>query len=149
MVPVPDTIKNYVIPVLGIVVVGGVAYVAYQYTKKDEIPKLAKNPDYPDSELSDVEASAIAERLYAAMVTTFAANKEETATIVNALQNLTQNDFIKVYEKFGARQYSKFWKNEGDPFTSDDLSLLAWLSYELSPENFAKIKQLIPEALNY
>ncbi len=148
-IPIPNAVSKYVIPVVGIAALGAVAYVGFQYLKKDEIPKVQKNPNYPSSQLSSVEATAIAERLYTAMATLGRPNDQEKTIIFNSLQNLNQNDFVKVYEAFGARQYSKFWRNIGDPFTSDDHSLLTWLSNELTAEDFAKISQIIPEAQRY
>ncbi|WP_417885338.1 hypothetical protein [Zunongwangia sp.] len=150
MIPLPsENVTKYIYPAIGIVAIGGLIYIGNRILTKDEIPKLKKNPSVPDSSLSSVEAQAITETLYIAMQSAFAANDKETKTILNTLNGLTQNDFVKVYDAFGARQYSLFWKNVGDPFTSDDHSLLTWLSNELSEENFRKISQIIPEALQY
>jgi hypothetical protein len=142
-------VAKYAIPVLGIVVIGGVAYVGYQYLKKDEPPKLNENPDQPKSTINEVQALAIADRLYAAMVimSVTEGGTDEDA-IYEALTGLTYNDFVKVYEAFGRRQYSKYWGNEGDPLTSDKHHLVTWLTNELEPPEIRAIEKIIPNLLS-
>jgi len=137
-------IAKYAIPVLGIVAVGGVAYVGYQFLKKNEPPKLNENPNYDKSGLTQVQALAIADRLYVAMVVS---GTDEEA-VFEALNGLTYNDFIKVYEGFGRRQYSKFWGNEGDPLTSDKHHLITWLMNELNSDEIKAIEKTIPNLLS-
>ncbi|MDT0689372.1 hypothetical protein RM549_06215 [Salegentibacter sp. F188] len=137
-------VAKYAIPVLGIVVIGGVAYVGYKYLKKDEPPKLNENPNYDKSTINQVQALSIADRLYAAMV--ISGTDEEA--IYEALTDLSYNDFVKVYEAFGRRQYSKFWGNEGDPLTSDKHHLITWLTNELSTEEIKAIEKTIPNLLS-
>lgn len=137
-------IAKYAIPVLGIAAVGGVAYVGYKFLKKDEPPKLNENPAFDKSTLNQVQALAIADRLYAAMV--ILGTDEEA--VFNALDGLSHNDFIKVYEAFGRRQYSKFWGNEGDPFTSDNHHLITWLTTELNGDAIKSIEKIIPNLLS-
>lgn len=137
-------VAKYAIPVLAIVAVGGVAYVGYKYLQKDKPPKLDENPNYDKSSLSQIQALAIADRLYAAMV--ISGTDEEA--IYDALSELTYNDFVRVYEAFGRRQYSKFWGNEGDPLTSDSHHLVTWLTNELNTEEIKAIEKTIPNLLS-
>lgn len=139
-----SNVAKYAVPVLGIVAVGGIAYVGYKFLKKDEPPKLDTNKDYPPSTLNQVQALAIADRLYAAMVI----SGTDEAAILKALSGLNYNDFIKVYDAFGRRQYSKFWGNEGDPLTSDKHHLITWLTNELEPADIKQIEKIIPNLLS-
>jgi len=132
-----------VVPIMAIVAVGGVAYVGYQFLKKDEAPKLNSNPNLPKSELSDVQVAAIAERLYTGMNTTNSSNKP----VIAALTGLTQNDFVRVYEYFGKRQYSLTWGNVGDPITSGNHHLITWLTNELSTTEIQAVQKVIPNLL--
>lgn len=147
-IPLLDRTKSKIaknaIPVLAIVAVGGVAYVGYRFLKKDEPPKLTTNPNYPSSDLSDVQATTIAERLYNAMA---GVGTDEQA-ILSALQGLTENDFIKVYEAFGKRQYSLFWGNKGDPLTSSKHHLITWLTNELNDNEIKELQKVIPNLLS-
>lgn len=137
-------IAKYAIPVLGIVAVGGVAYVGYKFLQKDKPPKLNESSNFPKSTLSEVQALAIADRLYAAMV--ISGTDEEA--IHSALAGLSHNDFIKVYEAFGRRQYSLFWGNQGDPLTSSKHHLITWLTNELNGDEIKAIEKIIPNLLS-
>lgn len=139
-----NSIGKYVIPVLAITAVGGVAYVGWKFLKKNELPKLATNPNFPASTLSDVQAKAIADRLHAAMQ----GMGTDEAAILSALEGLTENDFVKVYEAFGKRQYSLFWGNVGDPLTSDNHHLITWLTNELDESEIKEIQKVIPNLLS-
>ena len=139
-----STVKKYAIPVLAIAAVGGVAYVGYKLLKKDEPPKLNPDPRYERSTLTDVQAMAIADRLHAAMQ---GVGTDEEA-IMQALNELSHNDFIKVYEAFGKRQYSLFWGNVGDPLTSDKHHLITWLTNELEDSEIKEIQKVIPNLLS-
>lgn len=140
-----DYVRKYVIPILAITVVGGVVYVGYKFIKKDEPPVLQVNPNLPPSSLSDAQAQAIAERLYSAMKGVGGADLK---AVKSALTGLTENDFLKVYKAFGKRQYSLFWKNIGDPITSDKHHLITWLTNELSDSDLAEIQKIIPNLLS-
>lgn len=135
--------KN-IIPVMAIVAVGGVAYVGYKFLSKDQAPKLSTYPNVPKSTLTDVQATAIADRLYAAMSGTGSSNKP----VLAALQGLTANDFIRVYDAFGKRQYSLFWGNIGDPVTSSNHHLITWLTNELSDSEIKEMQKIIPNLLS-
>ncbi len=136
-------IAKAVIPVMAIVAVGGVAYVGYKYLQKDVPPKLHTNPALPKSTLSDTQAKFISERLYNAMK----GSGTDEAAILKALQGLTENDFVKVYESFGKRQYSMFWGNIGDPLTSSNHHLITWLTNELNESEINDLKKVIPNLL--
>jgi len=132
-----------VVPIMAIVAVGGVAYVGYQFLKKDKLPKLNTNPNLPKSTLSDVNVMLIAEKLYAAME---GVGTDEQA-ILAALSGLSENDFVSVYEAFGKRQYSMFWGNKGDPLTSGNHHLVAWLTNELGTAQIKELQKVIPNIL--
>lgn len=137
-------VAKYAVPVLGIVAVGGLAYVGYQFLKKDLPPKLDPNNDYPASKLNQTQALSIADQLYVLMAPVGNSNVSKIKTI---LSGLAYNDFIKVYDAFGRKQYSKFWGNDGDPFTSDKHHLITWLTNELEPEEIKQIEKIIPNLL--
>ena len=137
-------VAKYAIPVLGIAALGGVAYVGYQYLKKDVPPKLDQNPKFPKSDLSQAQAMAIADRLYAAM----AQVGTDEAEIFDALNGLTYNDFVKVYDAFGKRQYSLTWGNVGDPLTSSKHHLITWLTNELNADEIKQLEKIIPNLLS-
>lgn len=139
-----SAVAKYAVPVLGIAAIGGVAYVGYKFLKKNELPKLAANPKFPASTLSDVQAKAIADRLHAAMQGV----GTDEAAIMSALEGLTENDFVRVYEAFGKRQYSLFWGNVGDPLTSDNHHLITWLTNELNESEVKEIQKVIPNLLS-
>lgn len=147
-IPILDKAKSSVakhaIPIMAIVAVSGVAYVGYKFLKKDELPKLNTNPKFPPSGLSDAQAKIIAERLYAAMQ---GVGTDEVA-IKNALSGLSENDFVKVYEAFGKRQYSLFWGNVGDPLTSSNHHLITWLTNELNQDDVKQLQKIIPNLLS-
>lgn len=136
-------IAKYAIPVLGIIAVGGAAYVGYLYLKDDEPPKLASNPNFEPNTLTDVQARTIADRLYSAMASVGTDEDE----IKEALTGLTYNEFVKVYEAFGKRQYSIAWGNVGDPITSDKHHLITWLTNELDSKDIDALKVIIPGIL--
>lgn len=139
-----NKIVTNAVPILAIGVLGGVAYVAYKLLKKEAPPKLYENKNYPSSSLSQVQALAIADRLYAAMK---GLGTDEVA-VMKALSGLDYNDFVKVYEAFGKRQYSTFWGNIGDPLTSKDHHLITWLTNELKPSEIKQLEQVIPNLLS-
>lgn len=139
-----STLAKNVVPILAIAAVGGVAYVGYKFLKKDVPPKLDKNPKFPNSSLTDVQAKGIAERLFNAMKGV----GTDEAAIFSALNGLTENDFIKVYESFGKRQYSLFWGNVGDPLTSSNHHLITWLTNELDAPEVKQLQKVIPNLLS-
>ena len=138
-----SAVAKYAIPVLAITAVGGVAYVGYKYLKQNELPELRTNPSFPASKLTDVQAQAIAERLYVAMKSV----GTDEAMIRTALTNLSENDFVKVYKAFGKRQYSLTWGNMGDPLTSSKHHLITWLQNELSSSDLKEIQKIVPNLL--
>jgi len=131
------------IPIMAIVAVSGVAYVGYKFLKKDELPKLSTNPNLPKSTLSDVKVKVIAEQLYAAMKGV----GTDEAEIISALTGLSENDFVRVYESFGKKQYSLFWGNVGDPLTSGNHHLITWLTNELGNAEIKELQKVIPNLL--
>ncbi len=136
-------IAKNAIPIMAIIAVSGVAYVGYQFLKKNELPKLNTNPNLAKSTLSDVQAKAISERLYAAMK---GIGTDENA-IYSALSGLSENDFVRVYESFGKKQYSLTWGNVGDPLTSDNHHLVTWLTNELEDSEIKELQKVIPNLL--
>ena len=107
------------------------------------MPKLNTNPNLAKSTLSDVQAKAISERLYAAMK---GIGTDENA-IYSALSGLSENDFVRVYESFGKKQYSLTWGNVGDPLTSDNHHLVTWLTNELEDSEIKELQKVIPNLL--
>jgi len=139
------------IPIMAIIAVGGVAYVGYKFLKKDDIPpKIDKKNNEPATSLSQIQAIAIADRLYNAMTNVGTGGfRTDTSVIYSSLQGLTYNDFIAVYEAFGKRQYSIFWGNVGDRWTSDNHHLITWLINELNEESIKEIEKIIPNILKF
>ncbi len=122
-----------------------VAAVGYKVYKKvfpaaPKRPELIEDSNLAKSTLTDVQAQNIAEKLFTAMATV---GTDEKA-IFSALSGLNANDFLKVYNAFGMRQYSLFWGNVGDPITSDKHHLITWLANELSVSDAKKLEQKIP-----
>lgn len=80
--------------------------------------------------ITDIQAKTIADNFYNAAVTE---GLSDTLTLIKPLfkklQN--QNDFNKVFNAFGKRQYSMFWGNMGDPLTSSNRDLIEILTNEL------------------
>jgi len=142
-----SNVAKYAVPVLGIVAIGGVAYVGYKFLKKDEPPKLDTNKDYPASSLTQIQAMSIADQLYALMSSVGDSNVDEIKQVLVDNQ-IAYNDFVKVYEAFGRKQYSKFWGNDGDPLTSDKHHLVTWLTNELDPADIKEIEKVIPNLLS-
>lgn len=118
------------------------AYKLYKafFPGEEKLPDLDVDYTQPISTISDAQAQLIAERLYNAMSGTGTDEDE----IFDALSGLTVNDFVKVYDKFGMRQYSLFWGNVGDPLTSGKHHLITWLTNELNTDEINQLKAMIP-----
>ncbi len=131
---------------LGIVTVFA-AVKAYRifFPKGKQLDDIGGNDlSFPPASISQVQAKIIAERLYNAMLVSFDLDGTDVDEIFDALTGLTVNDFKKVYEAFGLRQYSIFWGNVGDPFFSDKHDLIVWLTNELSTNDINELRALIP-----
>lgn len=144
-----DTAKNNpktILAVAGLVIAGFVVVGVYKkiFPPEKTLDQLSDDNDFSPTGLSDANAKLIADRLYAAMVQV-GTNEDE---IFSAVEGLNVNDFNKVYKAFGLRQYSLFWGNVGDPFTSDKHDLITWLTNELSDNDLNKLRTSIP-GLNF
>ncbi|MGE5944603.1 MAG: hypothetical protein ACM31G_09715 [Flavobacteriales bacterium] len=141
----PKTALYIVLGVIGVVVVykvvKGIGNFDLTETHKAD---LDEDINYSQSKLNDAQALGIAEQLYAIMSTVGKSNTKEKEAILAALKGLNVNDFIKVVDAFGSRQYSLTWGNVGDPWTSDKHHLLTWLGNELDAEYQQKLQSRIP-----
>lgn len=89
------------------------------------------------SNISDTKAHSIAAQLWSAIITIKGTDER---AIKNALYGLSKEDFNKVYNAFGKRQYSMFFGNQGDPLTSDKHDLITILQNELSYKELEELR---------
>jgi hypothetical protein len=134
-----DFLKKYY-PYLigaGVLSVGG-----YYVYKQITDPNLGINEDKSQapSNLTKLEAQNRAEKLFKAMKD-FGTYEE---VILNTLNGLTFNDFVKISDAFGVRYYSKVLGAEGGWLLDDKYGLYEWLSFELTIDDMEKVSKIIP-----
>ncbi|MBP0902391.1 hypothetical protein ACFSKN_02085 [Mariniflexile gromovii] len=81
--------------------------------------------------LTKEKAKLIAENFYTALAGT-SLGKDSKLLYAQFEKMKNQDDFNMVFNAFGKRQFSRFWDNVGDPWTSDLLDLLQILAVEIS-----------------
>ncbi|WP_299116870.1 hypothetical protein [uncultured Winogradskyella sp.] len=139
--------KNFtpILIIVGLVIFSSNLKSLFQTFNSDD-EELDNDDLFPQSSatITDVEAKTIAETLYTALVTYLGGTNEDLVYAQLAKLN-NQDDFNKVYNKFGLRQYSKFWGNEGDPLTSSKHDLIKIMSNEFNQEEQDYIRQTFPQ----
>lgn len=119
----------------------GVAVVGYKIIKKltDE-GNLSQDQELEESGITQAKVQSIVSTLYAAMDRP---GTDEVA-ILQALNGLNYNDFVKVSDAFGRRSYAGFGYSPL-PFVPE-LTLVEWLIEELDPENLKELRKILPDA---
>ncbi|WP_417801092.1 hypothetical protein [Tenacibaculum sp.] len=134
-------IKDNALLVIGVLILVSSLLNRVFFSLKDSLSDgvIFKSFDKSKSTLSDVQASAIAERLYTSMSNW---GTDETA-IFDIFRTLTKYDFAKVYEAFGERAYDNILGITGD-FTDYNIDLFGWLNHELTKSEYQKLRELNP-----
>lgn len=87
--------------------------------------------------ITDTQAQSLAEDLYLAMNTAGWTDVEDIWRVFGKLKN--EADWNKVYNKFGFRQYSTLFGNDGVPGIDGQRDLLVWLQSELSSSEWEQL----------
>ncbi|AGO47264.1 structural protein [Cellulophaga phage phi48:2] len=99
-----------------------------------------KETDF-DNGISLDHARAAAEKLYSAMSYILGTNEE---VIFQVLSDISLNDYNKIYNAFGKRNYSRVFGEGGIEGLSEKLDLNLWLNLELNSSELAYIVEKNP-----
>lgn len=137
-----DVVKDNIKPIVTVGATIAALYIGYRLYQSWNPTGLSIDSRKEPSNITTSNAATIAERLYQAM---YAAGTDEKA-IYAALEGLNHNDFVKVAKEFGLRSYF-YITGEAPVFDwmGAKLNLVEWLTQELSTEEMARLKQILPE----
>lgn len=93
--------------------------------------------------ISNAQAESLAEQFFDVMKDMGRSDAEDLLPLWEKIKNMA--DYNKVYNEFEKRQYSTFWHNIGDPWTSGKYDLTSWLNYETEEETRQKLKAANPQ----
>jgi hypothetical protein len=96
-----------------------------------------------ESKITKEQALIIANNFYTALAGT-SLGKNSSLLYAQFEKLKSQEDFNMVYNAFGKRQFSRFWDNVGDKWTSDLVDLITILTVEISAVEQAFIKGKYP-----
>jgi len=126
--------------ILGLSTAALLGYLIYdKFFAGDDHGKIEEDPRFPPSGLTQTEAKQKAEILYTAFrhFSLDSWNAADEETIFNTLNGLSYNDFVKVSEAFGKRNY----------ILRGDLTLLQWLRYSLDGDDLVHLQSIMPNVI--
>ncbi|WP_421809424.1 hypothetical protein [Flagellimonas sp.] len=112
-------------------------WLASFFTGKSPKKKVFKDVDESKSNMTDEQASHVANRLFDAMDDPTTYFNDE---IIDILKPLGKADLKKVYDQFGQRHYDTILKGEGGWLFNDRLDLFMWLDYEVKGDLLIRAK---------
>lgn len=138
-------IKNNWLVSLGLVAVLLSLVLYWIKSKGGTFKSLDASDKLPErgSSLSSLEAIAIADNMYKALVS-YLWGTDEKLFYAQLDKLKTQQDFNAVYNAFGLRKYSTTWGNQGDPITTDNHNLIFIIIADLKKKEQTFVKMNYP-----
>jgi len=118
--------------IVKVVIIGGIIYVGYRMYSKRFI-KLAYNPSLDAANISDGQAQAKADAIYAALFGVGA----DFAMVAAQLAGLNYNGWVKLYNAYGQRM--------GANLLADKMNLVEWLNDDqFSDDEMSQLRFILP-----
>ena len=128
---------------IGFTILGLIAaYILWRAYKKAFPGGIKQDRSLPPAVITDTQAITTAERLFEAMRSS---GTDEDA-IMQALEGINHNDFVKISDAFGTRSYIPATGSHPlYDWMGEDLDLVEWLLSELSNSEIKRLKQTLPQ----
>ncbi|MFL0100170.1 hypothetical protein [Tenacibaculum maritimum] len=142
-------LKKYFLPLLGGVLL--LLLLIYVFIKKPFSGLFNQGIDYKELDdsgavISDTLATSIAESLHKSMAAWGGTDEDY---IFNVFENITLQDFNKVYNAFGKRPYLNIVGVATTEGIGENIDLFGWLKYELTSSEFEYLSKIAPHIFAY